>query len=440
VRSACLSFLILLLPCHGLARAQTKPTTQSGDFELHEWVVLVCSVNQPVANSASAFKNTMPTFVSARRPDAPPGSRQLPMPAGVIRIIGGSDRAAKIDVLLQLKSGRFISHWPEAQMKSDRLLWADMQLSASAPPQVSSADPDHWFTKLRAGQSTYLVATGEKNKGSDRMLVYDAEIPITAPLKVQADSAGESSYRIVNTSDAPLHDLELYKPADASGCRTAYLPQLDPAKPKPATKPATTASAPKPEDVFASVSTKPATQAATQPATRPTTIASTTQPTGQLIKLAPASGAAAQAIASAWKSRLDKIGLEPNDVELICSILAQYAIDGNHLTAIYQLDAAEMDRLLPLEVVPAPRKTMRIGLVIVKDVDPAIAQEVAALVKKLGDDDWSAREAASKSLAEIGASAKPQLESAAKSNDPEVAARAERLLAALSKTTGTPQP
>ena len=129
-----------------------------------------------------------------------------------------------------------------------------------------------------------------------------------------------------------------------------------------------------------------------------------------------------------------------DDVEVICAILAQHAVDGNHLTAIYQLDAAELDRLLPLEVVPAPRKAVRVGLVIVKDIDPAIAQEIAALVKRLGDDDWSARESASKSLREIGASAKPQLESAAKSNDPEIAARAERLLAALSKASGAPQP
>src|SRR5438128_11960331 len=84
--------------------SQTAPTTQSADFELHEWVVLIASANQPTANSATAFKSTMPTSINSRRPDAPPDARNEPMPIGVIRIFS-SDNTAKIDVLLQVKSG-----------------------------------------------------------------------------------------------------------------------------------------------------------------------------------------------------------------------------------------------------------------------------------------------------------------------------------------------
>jgi HEAT repeat protein len=89
--------------------------------------------------------------------------------------------------------------------------------------------------------------------------------------------------------------------------------------------------------------------------------------------------------------------------------------------------------MLPLEIVPPPRKTVRVGLVIARDIDPAIADEIAALVKTLGDDDWNARESASKDLASLGAVAKSQLESAAKSSDAEVAWRAERLLGAIAR-------
>ena len=145
-------------------------------------------------------------------------------------------------------------------------------------------------------------------------------------------------------------------------------------------------------------------------------------------------------IVTNWKARLSESGLSPVDHELICAILARHGLDANHLTAIYRLDPAELDGLLPLEVVPAPRKTVRVGIVIAKDIDPAIAQEIAALVKKLGDDDWTARESASKQLAQLGSAAKPQLETAVKSPDPEIATRAERLLAQMSRAAGAPAP
>jgi len=280
----------------------------------------------------------------------------------------------------------------------------------------------------------YLVGNTEKDEGSDRMLVYDAEIPYALPLKVQADSAAPFGYLISNTGEQPIHDLELYKPADG-GCRTAFMQELAAAKP-PATKPATGPTT-RPEDAF---SAAPSTSPASAPSTRPTTLAASTQPVGQKISLELRNSKPADLIAANWKSRLAALGLTSMDHELICAILARHGVDAKHLTAIYRLDAAALDQILPLEVVPAPRKTVRVGLVIAKDIDPAIAQEITALVKQLGDDDWNAREAASKQLALLGSSAKPQLETAIKSNDPEIATRAERLMAALNKAAGAPAP
>ena len=58
------------------------------------------------------------------------------------------------------------------------------------------------------------------------------------------------------------------------------------------------------------------------------------------------------------------------------------------------LDQKQMDDLIPEEVVPTPAKTVRVGLVIARNIDPQINDDIAALVKQLGDDEWSTREAA----------------------------------------------
>jgi hypothetical protein len=64
------------------------------------------------------------------------------------------------------------------------------------------------------------------------------------------------------------------------------------------------------------------------------------------------------------------------------------------------------------------------------------AEEIQRLVDQLGDDQFAAREAASKRLGEIGAAALPALRRAAQSTSAEVRSRARMLLAQIPKGTG----
>ena len=75
----------------------------------------------------------------------------------------------------------------------------------------------------------------------------------------------------------------------------------------------------------------------------------------------------------------------------VLKILAKQALDEKRLTAIYRMDPAELDRILPLEVVPQPKKVSRIALVVVTGIDPAIGDELDQLIKKLGDPAWKNR-------------------------------------------------
>ncbi len=131
---------------------------------------------------------------------------------------------------------------------------------------------------------------------------------------------------------------------------------------------------------------------------------------------------------AAWKDRLAATGLPPTDSNLIQAILAKYALDPGQLTAVYMLDQKQMDDLIPEEVVPTPVKTVRVGLVIVRNIDPSINEEITALITQLGDDEWSKREEAQKKLATFGHAARSAIEKASHSKDMEVVWRSEAIL------------
>jgi hypothetical protein len=177
---------------------------------------------------------------------------------------------------------------------------------------------------------------------------------------------------------------------------------------------------------------RPATQPTTKPTTKPTISASGDElpkDAWRDVKIDAKSKplVAADAVAT-WRQRLKEAGLTPADVETIVATLQTHALDPEQLTVVYRIDQSELDRVLPLEVVPTPAKVTRVGIAIVKNIDPATGERIARLVEQLGNPSWEKREAAQAKLAEMGAGAKPKLTDALKHKDMEVVYRAERLL------------
>jgi hypothetical protein len=450
------NFVILSLIFTPLSMAAVATSGPSGDYELHEWVIFVADANQANANALSEFKATFPEFVSTRRGMADEKQANQPMPIGVIRLLGNvpTDDKQKIDILLEMKSGQFNGHWPKAESKSTRLLWKDM-VASPTPPRMGEVDPKNWFKKIRDGESNYLSFNGS----GDRALVYDAEVPFKMPIKITGEGP---AYKVQNSSEYTLRNLEFYKPTD-SGWQIAILPELKATQPRPATRPtttqattmATTRHAPSEAEVKAVFAEgekpAPATRPATRPAmragtaSRPSTRSGTTQastaPTSQ-----PAVGITLTATdsktmpVSAWKDRLTASGLARVDTDLILSILQAQGGDSKRMTAVAQLDREDLDRLIPEDVVPTPRKTVRVGLLILKNIDPSILKEVELLIAQLGDVDWNKRQAAQKALSDLGRAAEPQLQTATKNKDLEIVYRAEKLLQAIKSGNQPNQP
>jgi hypothetical protein len=250
--------------------------------------------------------------------------------------------------------------------------------------------------------------------------MYDAEVRYNLPLKLSATSDG--GYIVTNSGKSILHDFVLLSPS-AGGWQSNTPVDVPPTVATPATQP----------------STRPATTGPVASATRPSTGPSvaTTAPgpaaqPGTPISLTPTTRPASDALVD-LKPQLAALGLGPSDVNVVLAILRRQALDDKHVIAVYRLDQPEMDRLLPLEVVPQPAKVTRAGLVVARNIDPRINSEIDSLIVQLGDDDWAKREQATKALAALGLLAKSKLETASNHKDAEIAFRAERILADLNK-------
>ena len=353
-----------------------------------------------------------------------------PMPIGVIRVLGGAVPSAKFDVLLNISSGDFESQWPRAESRTNRLLWSNLIASDDAPSMEQLGDSD-WMKHLRDANSHYLTTSGETH--GERFLMYDPS-PLL-PVAIKVETSGDNAYKITNIGSPDLADFEIYK-GKADGWRTAridalvgtHIPVAKPAaagnEPKIAandTLSITTAGLNGEDDSVRSIhvgsngnislpgigninvagkTTDEARDAITE------TFKTRNMPVGDIkVEITPAAGSAdakpttapsgpatpmalsanpvsdPKQLLAAWKDRLNAAGLQPTDVEVILNILGKYAVDPGRLTAVYRLSSSQMNDLMPMEIVPAPAKITRVGLVVLRNIDPAINDEIDQLVK-----------------------------------------------------------
>lgn len=418
------------------------PAAPQGAFEVYEWVVLLCDPNQPAANAERMFQSTLPDFVGSRRPAAAAESANEPSPAGVIRVVapGGAAESTKVDVLVQCPSGRFLAAWPKGKGRTNRQLWEAYELRSESAG-LKELPPGHWMAALRETPSLGL----HRGRAGERFLLYDAEL--NYPLPLRAAGGAQQTYELSNSGAAPIHDVTLFKPQE-NGWRAAAPVSLPAAKgvapaSKPTTAPATAPAMPPgmPAELAARLVQRrvatgrpgaPAPPAAPMPppSTQPVPGASKAAVTAD----GPAAGAT-EAL-SAWKQRLADLGLAPGDVAQVLRILERHALDRKRMTVVYRLDPAELERLLPLEVTPVPRKTVRVGIVVARNIDPAVGDEIDQLIAELADPDWNKREAAHKQLADLGPAARSKLQAVLQNKDLEVVWRAERLLEAADTQPG----
>lgn len=405
----------------GQTTAESQPTTLPAaptiNVEVTEWAVFVTDEAEGLLNRREAFNDSLPSFVNnLRKPPAVEEAKQIretPAPVGVLRLMktGPVATDATIDVQLTYRNGRALGEWPRAKGRNKGVLWQDIQLS-DEKTGVRTLEEGHWMERLRQ-EGPWL----KYQNVSEPFLLYDMELAYPVKLEARADAAaGPGNYRVWHRMDAPMRDLTLYQPQGEGKWRTATIQELAGDK----------------ETDAKAASTQAASQPTSQPTSRPTTQEGA-PPTARAVAFQSPPTGAAEALAP-WRARLSAAGVRPGDQEVILQILTQQALDKKRLTAIYRMDPAEFDKTLALEVVPQPRKISRMALVIVKGFDPAIHEELEALISQLGDPSWEKREAATQEIKQLGSMAKPKLEQAVKQQkDLEIVFRVEQLLQLLNK-------
>lgn len=115
-----------------------------------------------------------------------------------------------------------------------------------------------------------------------------------------------------------------------------------------------------------------------------------------------------------FREALQDAGLFEAEARALLAIWSRQLFEADGMTAFHILPASEYDRMLPLEVLPAPAgKPVRVGVALHPhiEIEPELAAKVTALIRELDNDDPGKREAASKTLLEIGPIAISQLKS-----------------------------
>ena len=131
-------------------------------------------------------------------------------------------------------------------------------------------------------------------------------------------------------------------------------------------------------------------------------------------------------------------GLFEWEADSVLKIWQKRLLEADGLVAFHILPQSEYDRMLPLDVLPAPlAKPVRVGIALHPnlEIEPALRQRVAKLVKELDSDVYAQRAAASKELLEIGPVAIGVLR-AALHKQPSLEAR-RRIEAVLDSVDGT---
>lgn len=414
------------------------------NLEVHELSFWLVDPTIKQANAKDQFSNALPGLAGTLRGTAGPAKSAL---APLFLLSFHGEPADRLDVDLRAPAGRFLGHWPRGEEKSRRLRWLNIALAKDFDEQRRAyVSADHWFARARQLDALEI----KQNLRSERVIAYDAEVDLPVPLVL---AGGPDRYQVRSTAPWPLADLVLCLPTD-EGLRVGWVDEVPAAPataggkkdetPKPdenTAKPADTSHAPAtsapvalPAGVAPVAATTPAKPQSPNANNKEPEKQEPSPPTGPAVEVvmsaplkADAAARAAQTV-EAWKLRLSKTGLTPGEIELLVSQYAQSVFEPQQMVALFRLPPSTVEEKLSLEILPEPKKVVRVAWVLALNINPGLKDETSALVARLGHASYREREAAEKRLAELGALARPALEEAVKSPDLEIVHRAERLL------------
>ena len=136
-------------------------------------------------------------------------------------------------------------------------------------------------------------------------------------------------------------------------------------------------------------------------------------------------------IVEQFKQKLTDLGLHQDEAQSLIHVWGEGLFERPGISIVHRIPQSVYDEWIPLHLDPVPQKTVRVGFVVHQNLEPELDVEVEKLIAKLGSNKYKEREAAERALFSIGGAAIKPIKLAAKSKDPEIADRANRLIKQL---------
>ena len=408
MKNASLIFVLSLLLLPALSRAGDAPS-----YEMHEWGVFPVPRNAAWANiDMRAEISSMPKFFWKMWPE-----QHLPWRGGVNKpvIYFYCDKPLSVNVKIRFADGRPLVWWPAAEkpaggignVRPDELEFSlrvghyappdswmhknlkdynEQQLAAFEenykkikPPEVEKG---HWMEALRVPASSMLYTQGSytnrrvdnDNQPVEKFIYYDGVMK--APETPQLDRDGEN---LVMKSKFAYAISDLFV-IDRSATRTRI------------------------SKAFVNI------QAGEQTAKIEMIAAGDGKGDAKTIDL----------LAEEFVKRLVAAGLTQDEAVGLEKVWHPGLFLHDGVSILYRVPQDIYDQWLPLTAKPAPKKTVRVGLVLHQHLEPELEANVNALIKKLSAEDFADRQQAMQSLMNTGGAAFPYLEAAIKNKDTEL--------------------
>lgn len=360
-----------------LAPIPPKDLPAGAKLEVHEWGVVQ---HDMATGRATTLGDDLPAWVRRAAPvQAAVQGRDVPKKPLLYLYPVGIESAA---VRVRIRDGSPLFWWPEAGVSraagGGALTWPEVRFPVGEVAASESPAPGHWILAARDVDASWLEAGGAR----ERFLFYEGERPVFQPLAL---GGTPDAARIRNAGSEAVHGLMLVR-REGGKVSFATLGTL----------------APGDEAVLRPVA---ATDGSDEPAIR------------------------------AFRRSLEEAGLFAKEAAGLAGIWREDLFRNEGLTLLYLWDEAAYDRLLPLEVSPAPTRRVRVMVGALAGIDLAYAERVLSLADGLGGAEFEERERASRALSALGAKAAPYLAPATLSADPEIRSRAGTVLAGCAART-----
>jgi hypothetical protein len=392
--------LLMLIVCVFTATALPLNAAEPADagYEIHEWGVFPIARNDKWAMSdLRAEWATFPDFFCRVWPE-----EKLPWRGGAdkpVVFFHGTPRL-RINLTVKFSEGRPLVWWPNAESPAagvseypkDRLVFR-ITLLGKAERNMHDVPKGHWMEALRAVKCSQIITPGSHDKGdfeeTEQFLYYDGIMKAPAAPTV---SRGQNGGLVVATeNDFDLLDVLVIDQSFDGKKLSIGRSMID-------------------------------------------KIPSGKQSTAiEMVEVPEGAARAARQneVLAEVQKRITVAGLNADEAASLINVWREGFLANRGLWVLYRVPQATYDKWLPLTAQPAPKKTVRVGLVLHSHLEPELDAHLEGLIKQLGAEDFAARTAAIESLLKIGGAAFPMLEKNANHADPEIARHCQDILKSL---------